>query len=172
MIVALSLMLELSTKYHPAGYSSGYSASRKFASRIFGWNILLLIQKKITHYGQNDSYSRKRHTKGFQIIKLVSHYSKAVSCKNSKCLDFVLVQVTSIFQKTHNVSPMLYIKSKNYSYSTKWHTKGFQNIKLVFHYSKSVSRKNSKCLDYVLEQVTPIVQKRQNFSFMLHKIKK
>ena len=25
-------------KYHPAGYSSEYSAGRKFASRIFGWN--------------------------------------------------------------------------------------------------------------------------------------
>ena len=42
------------TKYHPAGYSSGYSASKKFVSRIFGWNILLLMQKKITNYGQND----------------------------------------------------------------------------------------------------------------------
>ena len=27
-----------STKYHPAGYSSEYSAGRKFASRIFDWN--------------------------------------------------------------------------------------------------------------------------------------
>ena len=29
----------------------------------------------------------------------------------------------------------------------------------VFPYSKSVSRKNSKCLDIVLVQVTPVVQK-------------
>ena len=49
--------------------------------------------------------------------------------------------------------------------------KGFQNIKLVFNYSKSVSRKISKCLDFVLVQVTGIVQKRHNPSFMLHKIK-
>ena len=146
------------TKYYPARYSSGYSASRKFASRIFGWNILLPIQKKITHYGQNDSYSTQWHTKGFQSIKLVSYSSKSVSRKNSKCLDFVLVQVTHIVQKRHNVSLMLH-KIKNDSCSTKWHTKGFENIKLVSHYSKSVSHKNSKCLDFVLVQVTHIVKK-------------
>ena len=159
------------TKYHPAGYSSGYSASRKLASRIFGWNILLLIQKKITHYGQTDSYSTKRHTKDFQNIKLLTHYSKSVSRKNSKCLDFVLVQVTPIVKKG-TISPSCYTRSKTDSYSTKWHTKGFQNIKLVFHYSKSVRRKNSECLDFVLVHVTPIVQNRHNFYFMLHKIKK
>ena len=159
------------TKYHPAGYSSGYSTSRKFASRIFGWNILLLIQKKITHSDQNDSYSTQCHTKGFQNIKLVSHYSKSVSRKNSKCLDFVLVQVTGIVQKRNNLSSC-YTESKNDSYSTQWHTKGFQNIRLVSQYSKSVSCKNSKCLDFVLVQVTHIVQKWHNLSFMLHKIKK
>ena len=87
------------TKYHPAGYSSRYLASRKFASQIFGWNILLPIHKKITNYGQNDSYSTQCHTKGFQNIKLVSHYSKSVSRKNSKCLDFVLVQVTHVVKR-------------------------------------------------------------------------
>ena len=96
-------------------------------------------------------------------------------------------------------------KIKNDSYSTQWHTRGFQNIKLVSRYSKSVSRKNSKCLDFVLVQATHLVQKAQslfhatqnqemtpfqhngiprvgtsntcssrrpNFSFMLEKIKK
>ena len=43
-----------------------------------------------------------------KISKLVSHYSKSVSCKNSKCLDFVLVQETTINQKRHNFSFMLY----------------------------------------------------------------
>ena len=114
-----------------------------------------LLGEKITHYCQHDSYSTKWHTKGFQNIKLVSHYSKSVSCKNSKCLDFVLVQVTPIVQKG-TISLSCYTRSKNDSYSTKWHTKGFQNIKLVSHHSKSVSRKNSKCLDLVLVQVTPI----------------
>ena len=118
---------------------------------------------------KNDSYSTKWHTKDFQNIKLVSHYSKSVSCKNSNCLDFVLVLVTPIVQKG-KISPSCYTRSNNDSYSTKRHTKGFPNIKLVFHYSKSVTRKNSKCLDFVLVQVTPIVQKRHNF--MLHKIKK
>ena len=121
-----------------------------------------IVKKR--HKIKNDSYSTQWHTKGFQNIKLVSHYSKSVSRKNSKCLDFVLVQVTGIVKKRHKI--------KNDSYSTQWHTKGFQNIKLVSHYSKSVSRKNSKCLDFVLVQVTGIVQKRHNLSFMLHKIKK
>ena len=112
------------TKYHPAGYSSRYSVS---ASRTFGWNILLLIQKKITHYGQNDSYSTKWHTKGVQNIKLVSHYSKSESRKNSKCFDFVLVQVTPIVQKRHGFSFMLHKTKKNDSYSTKWDTKGLKN---------------------------------------------
>ena len=94
-----STYLNSTFKYHSAGYSSGYSASRKFASRIFGWNILLLIQKKKVHYGQNGYYSTKWHTKGFQNIKLVSHYSKSVSRKNSKCLDSVLVQVSLIVKK-------------------------------------------------------------------------
>ena len=120
---------------------------------------------------KNDSYSTQWHTKGFQNIGLVSQYSKSVSCKNSKCLDFVLVQVTRIVKKWHNLSFMLH-KIKNDSYSTQWHIKGFQNIKFVSHYSKSVSCKNSKCLDFVLVQVTRIVKKWHNLSFMLHKIKK
>ena len=109
------------TKYHPAGYSSGYSDSRKFARRIFGWNILLLIQKRITHYGQNDSYSTKWHTKGFQNVKLVSHYSKSVSRKNSECLDFVFVQVTPIVQKRHNFYFMLHkIKKRLLFHKMAW----------------------------------------------------
>ena len=59
------------------------------------------------HYGKNGSYSTKQRTNGFQNIKLVSHYSESVSHKNSKCLDFVLVQVTPIVKKRQNVSPML-----------------------------------------------------------------
>ena len=118
----------------------------------------------------NDSYSTQCHTKGFQDIKLFSHHSKSVSRQNSKCLDFMLVQLTRIVQEKHNVSLILH-KIKNDSYSTPWHTKGFQYIKSVSHYSKSVSH-NSKCLDFVLVQATGIVKKRYNLSFMLHKIKK
>ena len=94
-----------------------------------------------------------------------------MSRKSSKCLDFVLVQVTRIVQK-FKISPSCYTKSNNDCYSTQWHTKGFRNIKLVWYYSNSVSCKNSKCLDLVLVQVTHIVQKCHNPSFMLHKIKK
>ena len=107
---------------------------------------------------RNDSYLTQWDTKSFQNIKLVSHYSKLVSRKNSKCLDFVLVQITCIVQKRHNVSLMLH-KIKNDYYSSQWHTKGLRNINLTSHYSKSVSRKNSKCVDLVLVQLTPIVQK-------------
>ena len=117
---------------------------------------------------KNDCYSTKWHAKGFQNIELVSHYSKSVNRKNPKCLDFALVQVTTVVKRRHNLSFMPH-KIKNDSYSTKWNTESFQNILLVSYYSKSVSRKNSKCLDFVLVQVTPIVQKRHNFSFMPHK---
>ena len=88
----------------------------------------------------NDSYSTQWHTKGFQNIKIVSHYSKSVSHKNSKRLDFVLLQVKRMV-KNRTISPSCYTKSENDFYSTQCHTKGFQNIKLVFHYSKSVSNK-------------------------------
>ena len=118
---------------------------------------------------KNGSYTTQWHNKGFQNIKLVSHYLKSLSRKNSKCLDFVLVQVTCIVQKS-TISLSCYTKSKDDSYSTQWHTKGFQNIKLVSYYSKLVSHKNSKCLDFVFVPVGRIVPK-STISFMLHKIK-
>ena len=34
----INLLSKFLTKYHPAGYSSKYSAGSKFASRIFGSN--------------------------------------------------------------------------------------------------------------------------------------
>ena len=49
---------------------------------------------------------------------------------------------------------------QNESYLTQWHTKGFQNIKLVSLYSESVSRQNSKCLHFASAQMKHIVQKR------------
>ena len=52
---------------------------------------------------------------------------------------------------------------KNESYLTQWHTRGFQNIRLAFHYSKSVSRENSKCLHFASIQVKHIVQNRPFF---------
>ena len=94
--------------------------------------------------------------KKYQI--LVSHHSKSVSRQNSKYLDFVLVEVTHIVFKKHNVSLMLH-KIKNASYSTQWPTKGLRNINLASHYSKSVSHNNSKCVDFELVQLTPIVEK-------------
>ena len=135
---------------------------------------------------KTDSYSTQWLTKGFENIKLISYYSKSMSRKNSTCLDFVLVQVTHIVQKStisaswytgskndsySTISLSSYTRSKNVCYSGKFHTMGFQNIKLIFHYSKSVSHKYSKCLDFVLLQLTPIVEKGHNFSFVLQKIK-
>ena len=42
--------------------------------------------------------------------------------------------------------------------------KAFKNIKLVFHYSESVSHENSKCRDFASVQVKPILQKMGIFS--------
>ena len=53
---------------------------------------------------------------------------------------------------------------QNESYLTQWHTKGFQNIKLVSLYSKSVSRENSKCLHFASVLMKHIVQNRPFFS--------
>ena len=82
--------------YHPAGYSSEYSAGRKFASRIFGSNNTFTYNpenKALCIYGKNESYLTQWHARGFQNIKLVFHYSKSVSRENSKCLHFPSVQV-------------------------------------------------------------------------------
>ena len=61
---------------------------------------------------------------------------------------------------------------KNELYLTQWHTKGFQNIKLVSLYSKSVSRENSKCLHLASVQVKHMVQKRQCSSLIRKEKKK
>ena len=61
---------------------------------------------------------------------------------------------------------------KNESYLTQWHTRGFQNIKLVFHYLKSVSRENSKCLHFPSVQMKHIVQYRPLFFLIPNRIKK
>ena len=167
---------------------------------------------------KNDSYLTQWHTKGFQNIKLVSLYSKSVSCENSKCLHFPSVQWNTKFKKAiffsfqtewkkwiifdtmayqklpeyqisfplfkvselwkfqmssfcvstdeaHSSKKAIFSHSKqnekNELYLTQWHTKGFQNIKLVSLYSKSGSRENSKCLHLASVQVKHMVQKRQ-----------
>ena len=116
---------------------------------------------------ENESYLTQWHTKGFHNIKLVSLYSKSVSCGNSKCLHFASVQMKHIVQ---NRPFFLSFQTewKNKSYLTQWHTKGFQNIKLVSIYSKSVSHENFKCLHFVSVQVKHIVQNRQ-FSSLTRK---
>ena len=48
---------------------------------------------------KNESYLTQYHIKAFQDIKLVSHYLKSVNRENSKCLDFVSVQVKHIVHK-------------------------------------------------------------------------
>ena len=46
---------------------------------------------------------------------------------------------------------------KNESYLIQWDTKGFQNIKLVCLYSKSMSRENSECRHFASVQVKQMV---------------
>ena len=54
--------------------------------------------------------------------------------------------------ETHSSKQAIFFSSQtelqNESYLTQWNSKDFQNIKLVSLYSKSVSRKNSKCLHF------------------------
>ena len=117
----------------PAGYSAQ--------------TILLPITQKIRHYGKNESYLTQWHTRGFQNMQLVFHYSKSVSRENSKCLHFPSVLMKHIVQNR----PFIFSSQtewQNESYLTQWHTKGFQNIKSVSLYSKSVSRENFKCLHF------------------------
>ena len=126
-----------------------------------------VVQKRpfFSHSKQNEkieSYLRQWYTKCFQNIKLVSLYSKSVSCENSKCFHFATVQKKHIVQNRPFFSHSKQNERK--SYLTQWHTKGFHNIKLVSLYSKSVSRENSKCLHFASVQMKHLVQKRQFFS--------
>ena len=119
---------------------------------------------------KNESYLTKWHTRGFQNIKLVFHYSKSVSHENSKCLHFPSVLMKHIVQN----KPFLFssqTKWQNESYLTQWHTKGFQNIKSVSLYSKSVSCENFKCLHFAWVQEKPTAQNRQ-FSSPIEKNKR
>ena len=106
-----------------------------------------------SHSKQNEkyeSYLTQWHTKGFQNINLVSLHSKSVSHENCKCLHFVVST-----DETHCSKRAIFSHSKqnekNESYLTQWHTKGFQNIKLVSLHSKSVSRENCKCLHFAVQ---------------------
>ena len=111
---------------------------------------------------KNESYLTQWHTKGFQNIKLVSLYSESMSCGNSKCLHFPSVQMKHIVQN-RPFSFSFQTEWVNESYLTQWHTKGFQNIKLVSLFSKSVSHENSKCLHFASVQMKQIVQNRPFF---------
>ena len=128
-----------------------------------------IVQKRpfFSHSKQNEkneSYLTQWHTKGFQNIKLVSLYSKSVNRENSKCLHFASVQMQHIVQKRPFFSHSKQ-NEKNESYLTQWHTKGFQNIKLVSLYSKSVSCENSKCLHFPSVQMKHSSKKAILFSF-------
>ena len=146
-------------------YSKSASCENSKCLHFASVQMKHIVQKKpfFSHSKQNEkneSYLTKWHTKGFQNIKLVSLYSKSVSCENSKCLHNASVQMKPFFSKKAIFSHSKQ-NEKNKLYVTQWHTKGFQNIKLVSLYSKSVSRENSKCLHLASVQVKQIVQKRQ-----------
>ena len=111
---------------------------------------------------KNQSYSTQWHTKSFQNMKLVSIYSKSVSHENSKCFHFPSAQMKRMVQNRPFYS-LIPSRMKNESYLTQWHTKGFQNMKLVCLYSKSVSHENSRCLHYAPVQMKNIVQNRPFF---------
>ena len=63
---------------------------------------------------------------------------------------------------THSSKQAIFSHSKQndkMGHFTQWHTKGFQNMKLVSLYSKSVSRENSKCLHFASVQMNHIKDK-------------
>ena len=111
---------------------------------------------------KNESYLTQWHTKSFQNTKLVSIYSNSVSREDSKCLHFASVQMKNMVQ---NRPFFLSFQTewKNESYLTQWHTKSFQNTKLVSIYSNSVSREDSKCLHFASVQMKNMVQNRPFF---------
>ena len=129
--------------------------------------FLLLCYTK----SKNDSYSAKWHSKGFQNIKLVSHYSESESTENSECLDFVLLQVTPIVLKRHNFSCMLHDIQTSLPFH-KMVFDGLPKYQIIFPLFKVSYCKIPNVLNFVLVQVTPKVQERCIFSFMLHKMKK
>ena len=86
---------------HPNIRLAGNSPGRKFASRIFGSNNTFTYNpenKALCIYDKNDSYLTQWHTRGFQNIKLVFHYSKSVSCEISKCLHLIFSVSTGLTQ--------------------------------------------------------------------------
>ena len=94
-----------------------------------------------------------------------------MSSENSKSLHFASVQMKHMVQnRTFLLSFQTEWKSQ--SYLTQWHTKGFQNIKLVSTYSKSVNCDNSKCLHFVSVQMKHIVQNRPFYSLIQSRMKK
>ena len=78
--------------------------------------------------------------------------------------------------ETHSLKKPLFLSFQteweNESYLTQWHTKGFQNIKLVSLYSKSASCENSRRLHFVSVQMKNIVQNRPDFSLIGNRMKK
>ena len=101
---------------------------------------------------------------GFYNIKLFLHYSKSVSHETSKCLDFASVQVKPLLQKM--TFSLIQNRMRIIKMSLIWHNsilRPSKNIKLVSHCSKSVSCKNSKCLDFASVQVKRMVQNRAFF---------
>ena len=86
-----------------------------------------------SHSKQNEKMSHIWHNdipRASKKIKLVSRYPKSVSRESPKCVDFLSVEVKHIAQ---NRPFFLSCQTewKNESYSTQWHIKNFQNIKLV-----------------------------------------
>ena len=65
------------------------------------------------------------------------------SSKQAMKIPNFLIQVKHIVQNRPYFSHSKQ-NEQNESYLTQWHTRGFQNVKLVSKYSKSVSSENSK----------------------------
>ena len=81
-------------KYHPAGYSSEYSAGR----RIFGCNnIFAYLAENKALWSKWVTFNTMAY-KVVQNTKLGPLYSKSVTHENSKCVDFPSAQVKHTVQ--------------------------------------------------------------------------
>ena len=87
---------------------------------------------------------------------------------------FILHQYRMMKHMVQNMPFFLSFQTEwiNESYLTQWHTKGFQNMKLVCLYSKSVSHENSKCLHFASVQMKHTVQNRPFYSLIPSRMKK
>ena len=97
---------------------------------------------------QRDYLRAKANKIGPSVLRQA--YSQVRAKVNQKLYE---LQKTITLARLNNMSMTLKIHGKY----LKLHSKSFWNIKLVSHYSESVSHENSRCVDFVLVQVKHMV---------------